>query len=1512
MKTYIYQNMLIGKKQLRHLLAWSFTNYDSMQACLLADELKYLGFKYASQAGISISIEDLQIPFVKNGMLEKANQEIYNSEKIFLKGKITDVERFQKIIDTWNLTSESLKNQIIYYFKNYDPLNSVYIMAFSGARGNLSQVRQLVGMRGLMSDPSGQIMNLPIKKNFREGLTITDYLMSGYGARKGIVDTALKTANSGYLTRRLIDVSQDIIIREKDCLTTRSFLFSVKNFSNSNVMYEKMLGRVLGKPILDFQTSSIIAQQNLQITPELVQQWKDQNIQNFSIRSPLTCKLYRSVCQKCYGWDLSTENLIDIGEAIGIIAGQSIGEPGTQLTMRTFHTGGIFTSETGQKIISPINGLVKFYKHFKTVVLRTNRGEDVLVTKNSGSLVLVPETITEGLVKIEIARNTILFPKNNQYIAKDTVIGEVINSNKQTKTEIKTILSDRCGEIFIPKLKQRMTGLTNNRLIWILEGQLYNSPLYSFVNFYPDYKINSFSYIFRTKLLNHYSGSVTFVNSKTSLYEGFLKIKNHKYSLVNAKFEKLNISEVTKNYILTLNGFRYFVTIQKNSFQTYLQLTQDEKFGTLITNAFLTLTGGISFYHSQNSFQKEKKISFYLDRRVTNFQCPLEKNSTFHSVFARKKELIPLEKIQADMIEEFYQLEQSNKLEKNKSKLKKNKFKQKKLIQNLKRITPIKRRVEIYLENSLTNCSPKPCVQKIFNHRTILWLGEEVHKLEGDQSILLVEDGDFIPKGFEFVPDCFSKTAGVIKLTTLTQKKKTFQIISIQSGLVYKAKSQTKMEKEVYYPGETLFSTIPIQTVSLCDSIGSKKNVQLLVRPIHLYEIPYLISSSNLLNQKPNSKFQFESFSVNRYQSSQQINGNENVNLVANLLLFKKNSFLKKNTHLQLVNNPSKKSIEFYMVERLYLTNYMSSNLRDKNIQPCFLIQKDQFISNYNLLGYLETLTSTSVEIVKLKMKKQDEKQIFLISNADCITVQKSEIPDKTINDFILSKSNLAKTGKIIIENKNFFTIQKGRPYFFPNCKNDSFILKTNLRYKVVPQIRQNSNLKLGVDQNIFVNYYDFKKLFSTETFNLNRIQKMTHSSKYEFSKFFLKNAGKLYSCLIPQFSQKFAIAEQNSTSVLKQLFFSKHSASNKKKITNQSDHRTILLQNSELVLNPNRKMDKDADRKQLTLVKFMEHPFTKSTKAVGLYSITEDFFEQDMNSVFCRNTEFIDSGKTLGLLNLEKEITGDIVQGLPRIEEILEARKKNMIIKRIPMSQKKGLLTQKTSLDNSFEFKKVGTSIKENEKINPHKLVKVYFNYYGLLKFLSCQRTKSFKYARLVNNYDASQKSFKKVQLFMLESIQSVYKSQGVTINDKHLEVIIKQMTTKVLITLEGDTPLLQKEVIDLYHIQYINKILKSENKQIAYYVPLLLGITKAALNNPSFISAASFQETTRVLTKAAIEGRIDWLRGLKENIIIGHLIPAGTGSTNYRNSFRHSPSFTSISSVDSSQSYQNSRQID
>ena len=1388
MKNYTYQNTLISKKQLRQLLAWSFTHYDSMQACSLADELKYLGFKYASQAGISISIEDLKVPFIKNSMIKKANQEILNTEKIYLKGKITDVEKFQKLIDTWNLTSEALKEQVIYYFKTYDPLNSVYIMAFSGARGNLSQVRQLVGMRGLMSDPSGEIMKLPIKKNFREGLTITDYLMSGYGARKGIVDTALKTANSGYLTRRLIDVAQDILIREKNCLTTNSFFLS----KNTNLIYDKILGRILSKSIVDLKTKKLIVKFNTQITPNLTQIFKQKKITEFYISSPLTCSLYRAICQKCYGWDLATENLIDIGEAVGILAGQSIGEPGTQLTMRTFHTGGIFTSEARQQIISPINGITKFSKNLKTVVIRTNRGEDVLVSKNSGSLIIIPDHNDRELVQIKIDRNTILFPKNNQYIQKDTVIGELININKQIKTEIKPILSNTSGEIFIPTLKNKENSLNNNKLIWILCGQLYNSPLNSFVNFYPDYKLNKNSYIFRTKLINHYSGQIEFINNKKDLYKRIVKIVNIRQSLLNSTFQKLSRPINKSNYILNFEDFKYFLRIKKKNSKTYIQLVRNKQFGILVTNYFRTLTGGICHYDLQNrvnSTHINNKILYYFKLKGQNKQ--------------------------------------------------------------------------------------------INSHRTLTWLGEETHKVNCEKTILLVEQGDFISKNFEIIPGVFSKTSGIIDIN---QKNHIVQTIIIKSGFAYEGKKFKNKSKKIFYPGEILFSNIVISEPSFCEHIIGKELDQLLIRPVKLYESPYFRSGKKIFGKNLNilSLMNLKNKITYSYKSNQNIKSTKTLNLIINKFLLKKNQSFRNNLSLQLLNNTKINSVKFQITEKLCLNDYIPPHLKYKNIQSCFLVQKNQFVDRYTTIGYLEAITSDSLEIVKLKLKHRESKQILLISNNDCLKIKKNKILGKTLNDLIINSTNVAETGKIIIQNNQLITLQKGRPYFFPNCKNENIIDKTNLQYKFISSDRIiiNSNIK----RSIFLNYYDMSKVLIKTPPNFKLLSKNNTGIKSEFSKLFLKKNGKLYSCLIPRFVKKFKI--NNQTSKLK---FNKILRSNeaiRPKV--RKLHRTLLMRSSEIIKNKQKRLDES--KFQLLLIKFLEYPFKKSTKSVGLYSITEDYFEQDVNSVFCKNMEFIESGETIGLLNFEKEITGDIVQGLPRIEEILEARKKNLTIKRIPTNQKKGLLIQQTSLDPNFEFRKLGTPIKENEKINPHKLLKIYFNYYGLIKVFLCDRTKSLKYNRLINNFEGSYKGFKKVQSFILNSVQSVYQSQGVSINDKHLEVIIKQMTTKVLITYEGDTPLLRREVIDLYHIQYINKIIEMKQKKPAYYVPLVLGITKASLNNPSFISAASFQETTRVLTKAAIEGRIDWLRGLKENIIIGHFIPAGTGSQNYRNCFRRS----------------------
>jgi len=1409
MKDYIYQNTLISKKQLKQLLAWSFTQYNSMQACSLADELKYLGFKYASQAGISISIEDLRVPFIKNQMLENAHIEILNAEKICLKGKITDVERFQKIIDTWSITSESLKDEVVSYFKNYDPLNSVYIMAFSGARGNLSQVRQLVGMRGLMSDPSGEILKLPIKKNFREGLTITDYLMSGYGARKGIVDTALKTANSGYLTRRLIDVAQDIIIREQDCLTKHScFVFNIKtNKKIIKSIYDQILGRLLSKPVVDPKTKRQIADINTQITPSLIETFKQLNIESFYIRSPLTCSLYRSICQKCYGWDLANENLVDIGEAVGIIAGQSIGEPGTQLTMRTFHTGGIFTTEARQQIISSTNGIIKFSKILKTITLRTNRGEDVLLTKNSGSLVIVPEIPTNELIQLEILPNTILFTKNNQYVKEGMILGELAATGKQVRTEIKPILSTFSGEVFMPRLKNKPSFVNKNKLLWILAGQVYQAPINSFLNFYTDHKINKNSYIFRTKLINQYSGLVTVINNEKDLFQRKIQILNNQHNLLKAKIYQCIDIKDRKNYVLRYNNSQYKINLEKKHCKLFVKRELNEHFASLISNKFTTQIGGIPYY----------------DYRV---QTKIISTSKIISYFRRGDN--PLQNLQSgDLVLTANQI-----------------------VRNTFGLT----------------------------FRSLIWLPEETYKLDCDKSLLLVEHGSFICENFEIIPGLFSKKSGIV---IINQRNNIVREISIKSGLVYQGKKFQNFANKIFYPGEIIFDNIKITSPSLCQHIVGKLTDQLLIRPLDIYEIPQNKSIKKLFGRHSvfESLLKLTTSTHYLYKSNQKIKSFNNQKLISHIFEFNLNHSITENIQIQFKIVAKNSSIKFLVEETLHLPNYLPANLKYTNIRSCLLVESGQFIDSYTTLGYFENVNLQSVEIVKLKSKYKNNREILLISNDDCLTIRKEKIQDKSVNDLITKNIDVTQIGKIIIDNGNFLTIQKGRPYFFPNCEQEKSIKNQSLRYKELSKNHLAFSNVESTKRLVSLNYYDITKKVLNKNLTGN-FQDLTGAGlKLELPKMFIKKNGNLYSSPIPIFLQNFSVLSKNLTETpFASLVTKKHSPWIKKRRI----HYSVLLKNSELI--QNRIKHVDFSNFNLVRVQFFGYPFSKS---IGIHSITEDYFEQDVNSVFCKNGEFVADGQTIGLLNFEKEITGDIVQGLPRIEELLEARKKKQISKNVSTNQKKGLLICKTSLDSNFDFRKLGTTIKETEKINPHNLLKVYFNYYGLIKNFFCDRTNLVHSYRLTNNYEASYRSFKKVQALILNSVQSVYESQGVSIADKHLEVVIKQMTTKVLITHEGDTPLLPREVIDLYHIRYINNIIQKSNKQPAFYVPLLLGITKAALNNPSFISAASFQETTRVLTKAAIEGRVDWLRGLKENIIIGHLIPSGTGAQNYQSCF-------------------------
>ena len=340
-------NKQMDKKGLNKLLAQIYLEFGGAKTAELADTLKNLGYKYATRSGVTISIADLTVPESKKELLKEAEQEIEKSTNRYLKGEITEVERYTKVIDTWSETTAKLTEQVV---ENFDKLNPVYMMAFSGARGNLSQVSQLVGMRGLMADAQGQIIDLPITSNFKEGLSVTEYIISSYGARKGLVDTALKTADSGYLTRRLVDVAQDVIIRAEDCGGDK-YINMKPICDGDNIivpLIDRLLGRTVAQDVFDEDGTTLLVAKDTTLDRKDIKKLAHLNLQELKVRSGLTCGLEYGVCQKCYGWAMTTQKLVDVGEAIGIIAAQSIGEPGTQLTMRTFHTGGVAGNDITQ------------------------------------------------------------------------------------------------------------------------------------------------------------------------------------------------------------------------------------------------------------------------------------------------------------------------------------------------------------------------------------------------------------------------------------------------------------------------------------------------------------------------------------------------------------------------------------------------------------------------------------------------------------------------------------------------------------------------------------------------------------------------------------------------------------------------------------------------------------------------------------------------------------------------------------------------------------------------------------------------------------------------------------------------------------------------------------------------------------------------------------------------------------------------------------------------------------
>ncbi|WP_295615082.1 DNA-directed RNA polymerase subunit beta' [Chamaesiphon sp. GL140_3_metabinner_50] len=1234
-KPIAFNNRMVDKGQLKKLITWSFRHYGTARTAQMADKLKELGFRFATRAGVSISIDDLKIPPIKKEMLEAAENTIDETEAKYTRGEITEVERFQKVIDTWNITSESLKDEVVVNFRENYPLNSVYMMAFSGARGNLSQVRQLVGMRGLMANPQGEIIDLPIKTNFKEGLTVTEYIISSYGARKGLVDTALRTADSGYLTRRLVDVSQDVIVREHDCGTIRGLnVEAMKDGDRVLIpLKDRMHGRVLAADVFHPETKALIATRNQQLDEDTIAAITKADVKSVFARSALTCEAARSVCQLCYGWSLAHGHLVDLGEAVGIIAAQSIGEPGTQLTMRTFHTGGVFTGEVEQQIRAPHDGTVKFL-NLRVRSVRTRHGEDREQVEVVGDLILEPKG--KGKKKVfNLTPGSLLLVPDGAEVKTGDLLAEIALSKggRSTEKATKDVASDLAGEVLfadiVPEEKtDRQGNMTRiaqrGGLIWVLSGEVYNLPPGAEPLVKNGDRVSEHGVLAETRLIS-VSGGVVRLRGEREI-----DIITASVSLDRAKVEVDTESGREQYTIVTDDNQRFqLLTAPGTKVQNSTAVAE------LVDDRYRTRTGGIVKFAGLDVQKKGKAKQGY----------------------------------------------------------------------------------------------------EVVQGGTILWIPEESHEVNKDISLLIVEDGQFVEAGTEVIRDIFCGISGIVEVV---QKNDILREITIKPGelhLLDDPEAGQSVTGTICYPGNKPVPELEAVTeLRYLEYVETPEGSALLIRPVVEYQVPDEpnLPSQASVNQAGNHGT-IELRAVQRvpYKDGERVKSVDGVELLRTQLVLEMDSTstpqLAADIELIKDEDTGELRIQLVILESLTIRRDTAGDNLGGSTYTEALVTEGQQIAPGAVVARTEIRCKHPGEVRGIRQGAESVRRVLVVRDTDRTIVETN------------GAAPTVKVGKLIVSG---------------------------------------NELAAGISS--------------------------------------------------PESGE---VVEIN-------------------------DNQVILR---------------------------MARPYRVSPGAI-LHIDTGDLVQR---------------GDNLVLLVFERSKTGDIIQGLPRIEELLEARKpKEPCI----LNRRNGHASVVYNDDNEpTEIKVIdasgaveeyflgpgqnllvsdGQEVKAGHlltdgQLNPHEILDVYFNHF-----------------REENGvFEAALLALQKAQAFLVNQVQSVYQSQGVEISDKHIEVIVRQMTSKVRIDDGGDTTMLPGELQELRQVEQVNEAMSITGAAPAEYTPMLLGITKASLNTDSFISAASFQETTRVLTEAAIEGKSDWLRGLKENVIIGRLIPAGTGFNAYEDSNFSSP---------------------
>ncbi len=1225
-KTPDFINKQMDKGSLKKLLGQMYLEYGGAKAAALANSLKSLGYRYATISGTTISIADLSVPSVKKDLLKSAEKEIEKSTNRYLKGEITEVERYTKVIDTWSETTAKLTEQVV---ENFDKLNPVYMMAFSGARGNLSQVSQLVGMRGLMADAQGQIIDLPIKSNFKEGLSVTEYIISSYGARKGLVDTALKTADSGYLTRRLVDVAQDVIIRADDCHTAK--YINMKPITDGDAvivpLIDRLLGRTVAQDIVDAD-GNILVKSGTTMNRDDIKKISSLDLQELKVRSGLTCGLEYGVCQKCYGWAMTTQKLVDIGEAIGIIAAQSIGEPGTQLTMRTFHTGGaVGVKEAKKEIVAREAGTV--VSKIKARELRTRHGDVVQVSMYEADIEVKGEKRT---TKYHIPAGATLFISDGMKVAKGYKMAEHApssqgDSSRLTEKATKDITTDISGEVVFEDFKAdekkdrqgNVLRTTNKQgIVWVLGGDVYTLPGGSKVLVKDQQKVSAGEKLAETLTICEHGGEVRVGDELV---------------IEDDKFDGKKIKKIVQGKELTI----------------VIASLQPE-------NA---------------SFEQTKKEQIWT----------VKKSGEKYIVKAPVDTTVENGMIIAELIDDDCSVSSSGEI----------------------------RYVDVEVDEN----------QIITKPGKVVFIPEEVHQINKDSTLKMVENGTAVTAGTEVVKDLYCHLDGIVEFKEYND---VIHEVTIRPGQIHTLSSISELkvdEGEVVKKGtviadgikakETSIVTImdssvddlPIDdldeeidsSMSLDEDTISNQPIQILVRPVQVLEVNQkevsikFNTTDELIDIIPVTQLQ--------YKDGARVRNVDGATITRTSLVLQMQGYL---SHLKgMVELDSKGSLRIVVLENLIVRRELEGSAHS-SLQTELLVKDGETIDPRTPVAKTQVLAMNDAVASIKSDDDEDIRRLLLISNNSETKVSIKGKASVKKGEFIKTDCVLSDNGEtspvsgvVTSVTKGSVTIRNGRPYLI-------------------------------------------------------------------------------------------------------------------------SPGTMLQIDSGALVLR----------------------------------------------------------GDLLATLVFEREKTGDIVQGLPKVEELLEGRKpKDCAI----LAEYDG--TAKIEIDDDgfprlFLIDEEGSSAEIKYAIDSNVIVS------NGQKIKKGQPLTSGP----LNPHDVMRLSGPEAaQQYLVDEVQRVYRSQGVEMADKHIEIIVRQMTKKVKIIDAGDTNLLPGELIEMQTFEKENRIATEAGKTPATCEYMLLGITKASLNTESFISAASFQETTRILTEAAVDGKKDLLRGLKENVIIGRLIPAGTG---------------------------------